>query len=81
MNEPGIGHTCCFNSILSLGDFLVKLDKNDRGKTKAALPTKTRPNRIELTPIDVPGLTEKEKENSNKNGHPTKDGHGFTHCI
>lgn len=47
---------CCLNPILSLSDFLVKLDKKDRGNTKAALPIRTSPRRIELTPIDVPGL-------------------------
>lgn len=42
--------------IFSYGNFLVKLDKNDKGKTKAALPTRTNPKSIELTIIDVPGL-------------------------
>jgi hypothetical protein len=32
------------------------LDKKDKGKTKAALPSKISPSRIELTPIDFPGL-------------------------
>lgn len=57
--EKDKGHTCCFSSILFSGDFLVKLDKNDKGNTKAALPAKISPNRIELTPIDVPGLAKR----------------------
>ena len=48
--------TCCLNSILSLGDFLNKLDIKDRGNTKAALPIRTKASNIELTPMDVPGL-------------------------
>lgn len=44
-----LGHTCWLKLILSSGEFFIKLDKNDRGKTKAALPTKTRPNSMELT--------------------------------
>lgn len=40
---------------------MVKLDKNDNGNTKAALPTKTRAKSIELTPIDVPGLTNEKQ--------------------
>lgn len=48
--------TCCLKIILSSGDFFVKLDRNESGKTKAALPTKTRPNKIELTRSDFPGL-------------------------
>jgi hypothetical protein len=32
------------------------LDKKDKGKTKAALPTRTNPKSIELTITDVPGL-------------------------
>jgi len=32
------------------------LDKKDKGKTKAALPTRIRPNNTELAAIDVPGL-------------------------
>lgn len=50
--------------IFSFGDFLVKLDKNDKGKTKAALPSRTNPKSIELTPIDVPGLIRKAGINS-----------------
>jgi hypothetical protein len=38
------------------GEFFVKLDKKDKGKTKAALPTKISPSRIALTPTDFPGL-------------------------
>lgn len=49
-------HTCCLKSIFSCWFFLVKLDKSDKGKTKAALPTKTIPNNIALTSTDVPGL-------------------------
>lgn len=48
--------TCCLNRILSSGDFFVKLDRNDSGKIKAALPTKTKPRRIELIASDFPGL-------------------------
>jgi len=48
--------TCCLNVILSNGDFFVKLDKNDNGKTNAALPTRTNPSKIELMPTDLPGL-------------------------
>jgi len=36
---------------------LAKFDKKERGKTKAALPSMTRPIRIELTATDVPGLS------------------------
>jgi hypothetical protein len=43
-------------SIFSYGNFLVKLDRKDKGKTKAALPTRTNPKSIELTITDVPGL-------------------------
>jgi hypothetical protein len=32
------------------------LNRNDKGKTKAALPTRTNPSKIELTPMDFPGL-------------------------
>jgi hypothetical protein len=32
------------------------LDKKDSGKTKAALPTRTNPSKIELMPMDLPGL-------------------------
>lgn len=53
--------TCCFKFMCSREDFLVKLDKKDKGKTKAALPTKTNANSIELTPIDLPGLQKPEK--------------------
>ena len=35
------------------------MDKKDKGKTKAALPTRTSAKSIELTTIDVPGLREK----------------------
>lgn len=48
--------TCCLKLIFSFGVFLDKLDKKDKGKTKAALPTKIRPISIELTATDVPGL-------------------------
>jgi len=48
--------TCWLKVIFSCWDSLVKLDKKESGKTKAALPTKTKPSRIELTPTDVPGL-------------------------
>ena len=47
--------------IFSLDDFLAKLDKNDKGKTKAALPASTKPNNIELTATDVPGLQKKPR--------------------
>jgi hypothetical protein len=48
--------TCCLNVIFSNGDFFVRLDKNDNGKTNAALPTRTNPSKIELMPMDLPGL-------------------------
>lgn len=48
--------TCWLKEIFSSGDFLVKLERKESGKTKAALPAKTNPSRIELTPIDFPGL-------------------------
>jgi hypothetical protein len=48
--------TCCLNVIFSSGDFFVKLEKNDNGKTNAALPTRTNPSKIELMPMDLPGL-------------------------
>lgn len=51
-----LAHTCWLKLILSSGDFFIKLDKNDRGKTNAALPTKTRPNSMELTWTDNCGL-------------------------
>ena len=54
-------HTCCLNEIRSFGDFLVKLDKKDKGKTKAALPARTSPNSTELTATDVPGLQKKKQ--------------------
>jgi len=38
------------------------LDKRASGKTNAALATKTKPSRIELTAIDVPGLHIREKK-------------------
>jgi len=49
-------HTCCLKLIFSFCDFLVKLDKKDKGKTNAALPMSTRANNTELTITDVPGL-------------------------
>lgn len=49
-------NTCCFNATFSCGDFFVKLDRKDKGNTNAALPTRTSPNSIELTPTEVPGL-------------------------
>jgi hypothetical protein len=50
----------------SYGEFFVKLDKKDKGKTKAALPTKISPSRIELTPTDFPGLRKKINKNKAK---------------
>lgn len=44
---------------MSFCDFLAKLDKKDKGKTKAALPRSIRPNNTELTATDVPGLHKK----------------------
>lgn len=61
-----IDHTCCLKLILSYGEFFVKLDKKDKGKTKAALPTKISPSRIELTPTDFPGLRRKINKNKAK---------------
>ena len=40
-------------------EFLVKLDRKDKGKTKAALPTRMSAKSTELTPIGVPGLWRK----------------------
>lgn len=57
--------TCCFMLTFSNGEFLVKLDRKDRGKTKAALPTRTSAKSTELTPIGVPGLHRKVKGNEN----------------
>lgn len=37
--------------------FFVKLDKNDKGKTNAALPMRTKANNTEVTTTDVPGLS------------------------
>lgn len=54
-------------SIFSNGDFFVKLDKNDKGKTKDALPTKTSPSRIPLTWIEVFGLKKGKKLQTKKN--------------
>lgn len=50
--------TCCLKVIFSSEDFFIKFDKNDNGKTKAALPSKISPISIELTAIDNPGLQE-----------------------
>jgi len=44
-----------------LRDFLVKLDKKDKGKTNAARPIRISANNIELTPMDVPGLATRKK--------------------
>ena len=49
-------HTCCLKLIFSFGDFLAKLDRKDKGKTKAALPRRIRPNNTPLVATDVPGL-------------------------
>lgn len=56
-------HTCWLKLTFSCGDFLARFNKKDNGKTKAALPAKTSPSRIELTPTDFPGL----RGNINKN--------------
>lgn len=53
--------TCFLKSIFSFLDFLVKLDKNDKGKTKAALPIKTNPNKMELSLREISGLQYMEK--------------------
>ena len=50
-------HTCILKSILSLWFFLAKFERNDKGKTNAALPSMSKPIRIELTATDVPGLS------------------------
>lgn len=42
--------------IFSVGDFLAKLVKKDKGKTKAALPAIIKPISIALAATDVPGL-------------------------
>lgn len=54
--NPGWKLTCWLKLIFSYGVFFVRFDRNDRGKTKAALPTIISPNSIELTETDVPGL-------------------------
>lgn len=54
-----LNRTCSLKLIFSCGNFLVRFDKNDKGKTKAALPTKTNPSRAALTEIDVFGLQKK----------------------
>lgn len=60
--------------IFSCGDFLARFDKKDKGKTKAALPAKTNPSRIELTPTDFPGLRGNINENKAKlPPHKTKE--------
>lgn len=46
---------------------MVKLDKKDKGKTKAALPTRTSAKSTELTPIGVPGLRRKYKKKNKIN--------------
>lgn len=48
--------TCCLKLIFSLADLFAKLDRNDKGNTKAALPAMTSASSMELTIIDVPGL-------------------------
>lgn len=53
-----------------MGDFLDKLDKNDNGKTKAALPTSISPSKIELTEMDVPGLVDRWERRKIKYDHP-----------
>ena len=58
-------HTCCLKLTFSNGEFLVKLDKKDKGKTKAALPTRTNAKSTELTPICVPGLRRKDSGKEN----------------
>lgn len=64
------GRTCCLKPICSFLDFLVKLDKTERGNTKAARPASTNPSIIELTPIDFPGLkTTNTKVNVRNNYH------------
>ena len=50
-------HTCILKLIFSLSFFLTKFDRNDNGKTNAALPSMSKPIRIELTATDVPGLS------------------------
>jgi hypothetical protein len=49
--------TCCLQVIFSFGAFFVRFDKNDSGNTKAALPIRTNPSKIELIPMDLPGLS------------------------
>ena len=50
-------HTCILKLIFSLSFFLAKFDRKDNGKTNAALPSMSRPIKIELTATDVPGLS------------------------
>lgn len=58
--------TCCLKIILSVSFFVKQLKIFARGYTNAALPTNTRPKRVELTAIEVKGLM-KEYEPSQKN--------------
>jgi hypothetical protein len=48
--------TCCLKDIFPFGVFLVKFDRKDSGKTKAALETRTKAKMVELKAIDFTGL-------------------------
>jgi len=48
--------TCCLKEIFPFGVFLVKFDRKDSGKTKAALETSTKAKMVELKAIDFTGL-------------------------
>ena len=61
--------TCCFRLIFSFGDLLVRLDRNDKGKTNAALPSRTSANNSELTPTDVPGLRRRTEKITKRLDH------------
>lgn len=78
--------TCCFMLTFSNEDFLVKLDRKDKGKTKAALPTRTSANSIELTPIDFPGLRKGKKEKkltlyNHLSGSKYLNCYQYTYCL
>jgi len=53
--------TCCLIEIFPPRVFLVQFDRNDSGKTKAALATITKAKIVELEAIDFMGLHMTEK--------------------
>lgn len=64
-NNMKVRHTCCLKAILSLAVFFVKLDKNDKGNTKAALPMRIKAINVELTATDFPGLIYRQETENN----------------